>query len=240
MPKKVSAKKSSVKKSLSKKDNVVVDDVASSKNLEGDNNSKRKNNNFQIIGIVLGLIMLGVVLFFLKSQSVVDDEYAFYNGYFFDRHPQLDNVWLTNINLGSYEQRMEFRYHPLDLEHFSYDDDVNQYLFLSQLSDGSLYVSFSSDVLDKGSGYISLAGYDISRVLRSFLGFDVFVGAENFEDYEWVSCDDASIDNFVILFKEGEPRIESMPFCAIIYFDEPEDALKLSSLFLYKLFGVMN
>ncbi|MCC7574465.1 hypothetical protein KO361_02645 [Candidatus Woesearchaeota archaeon] len=195
--------------------------------------------SYLFVGLILFLVLL-LLIFSSKKEVVNSVDYEFYNGYEFSRHPQLENVWITNVMLGDVVQRFEFRYHPVDLEVFSYDSDANQYFFLTQLVDGQVYLSFSEEVLAKQSGYISLAGYELARILRGVHGVTVIVSAENLEEYSWVTCDDASVDDLVVEFRQGSPRIEASDFCISLYFDDVEDSLRMSSLLIYKLLGIMD
>ncbi len=192
----------------------------------------------------LVVVLLVFAFFYFGDDSEEDDIYEFYNGYYFskDPNPNLENVWYTNIRTGEGEQRISLRYHPLDLEHIPFDSDVNQYLYLTQLAEGNVSFALSKEALESGSGLVGLAAHDLIRILRVFFDFNVDVAADGLEDYDWVSCDDASVENFVLILEEGDIGVESEPFCARLSFDtaNPSEASKVSSLFLYKILGVMD
>ena len=64
----------------------------------------------------------------------------------------------------------------------------------------------------------------------------VKLDAEN----EWINCNNASINNLVVQMKIGEPRIEADDFCVKLYFKDAKDSLKISSLLIYNLLGIME
>jgi hypothetical protein len=237
----MSAKKSTKSKKRVKENNDVKDESNTSEK----SGEMRESSSFSfklsyLIVFVVVLALLVLLIFFLSSDDQTDS-YEVYNGYEFIRHPQFENVWITTVNVNGFEQPYEFRYHPLDLEVFEYDSDINQYLFLTQRVNGEVSLALSGEVLNMGSGYVGLAGYDLARILRTYHGLDVVVFAENLEEYDWITCDEADINNLVIEFRRGVAGIELVaPFCVVVSFEDPEDSLRLSSLMIYNLMGIMD
>ena len=244
----VSKKKVSkrVRKKKSGKDQGVSEDASS---LEGKDEREvipkkgvriRKSSLYVFFVVVLLVAALVFVWNLFESDDDVDAIYRFYNGYEFFRSDFSDEVWVTHVRLGDIDQRAEFRHHPLDLEGIPFDSDSNQYVFLSQLADARVFISWSKEIYEDQSVHLSLAGNDLARYFRSFFGFEVRVSVEDSDIYPWVSCDDADINNLVVKVKRGESRVEAEPFCVVLYVDDNRDATKVASLLLYNLFGIME
>lgn len=230
------------KNNKTKKNNTKKKEV---KNKKTTNKSKQQSsfNNIYVITFLV-ILVIALIILVVRSPDEEERDYSFYNGYVFEEHPQLKQFWVTYVRVDEGEQRFEARYHPIDLEEFYFNQEINQYFYLTQLAEGKVSLVLSGDVLKKESGYISLAGYELGRVLRAFFNYDVVVGlSEEFEgldEYPIITCEDASIDNLVVEFLHGETGIEFSPFCVSVYFDEPEDSLKMSYLMIYHLFGIMG
>lgn len=202
---------------------------------------QQKTTKIKKTHIIITIILLGIIaILLIQPTQEKTDEYQFYNGYEFTRSTENENVWKTNISIGQTETEVEFWHHPLNLENITYNTDINQYLYLAQISEAKATISYTKEVLEKQTGHLSMAGYDLSRILRSFLGFNVSVAAEDLEEYENITCEDATKNNFVLIFKQGELRAESKPYCAILYFDEPSDATKITSKLIYNVLGIME
>lgn len=213
-----------------------------------------KKNRYKTFLIIFLSFVFLVFLFVLlanykitnsvKPPVVNSNTYDFYNGFVFVEHPQIKNVWSTTIKIGSVEQVMEFRYHPLDLENYSFNSDINQYVFISQALDSDFFISFTPEALNSGSGHVSLTGYELARVFRTVLGFNVFIGVtesvDNLDDYEVISCENASNETLVLEIDKGDTGFVSEGYCIRLFFDEPEDSLKMASLLIYKLLGIME
>ena len=225
-------------KNVSKKVSSKTVKVSSKKDKSKDSGFKIKKTYFFVFLVAI-IVLLSVVIL-SPDRPVEEDVYRFYNGYEFiksDIHP---DVWTANIRFEDSDLLMEFWHHPLDLEDIPYDPFVNQYLFLSQRVDSRAFISWSEEVLSSEIPEAPRLGTDLARILRSFFGFEIVVSAENVEDRPWVTCEDADVDNFVFLIKKGSPRVESEPFCAILYINEDDKANKVSSLVIYHLFGIME
>ncbi len=238
---KKTGKKKESKKSSTKK-NVDKEQVDKEKNKEKVPEKSFKNKGLGIYVFIA--VLVGLTVFFILSisdpENDVSDDYEFYNNYEFFRSDFSDEVWVTHVRLGDIDQRAEFRHHPLDLEGIPFDSDSNQYVFLSQLADARVFISWSRELYDNQSAHLSLAGNDLARYFRSFFGFEVRVSVEDSDDYPWVSCVDADINNLVVKVKRGESRVEAEPFCVVLYVDDNRDATKVASLLLYNLFGIME
>lgn len=217
------------------------------------NNKENKKTSKNVIKIskkiityasiaVIAIIILLTLINSNKQDSndSPTNQYEFYNGYVFKELQGVENVWETTIKLGERDQRLEIRYHPLELEQYPYDNETNQYFYLTQRADGNVTISISDDIYYLSSNYITLASYDIARILRSFLGYNIQVSAEKDSEDGWIDCEDANINNLVVQMMIGEPRIEADNFCVKLYFEEPEDSLKISSLLIYNLLGIME
>lgn len=208
--------------------------------------SKKLSISRNILFFGLGILLLVVLFFWLRGSSdVVVKDYSVYNGYEFSQDPIIPGVWGTTVNLRGEERFLEFRGHPLDLEDYEFDPEVNQYFFLTQLGNGVVFIAFSEGVLETKSGYVSLAGYELARGLRNFMGFNVEVAKVDevvgLEDYPLVNCELANINELVFVLNIGEPGVRVIsPFCLELSFFEPETSVDLASLVTYKLLGVMD
>ena len=239
-----------VSKKKNKQSKKPTKDAKDAPNRKSDKKSEKENvKSFKIEKpFVFSLVIIGLLIvsvFFIWNYFVSEDEdddvdYRFYNGFEFTRSAMSDEVWLTNVRFGDSETRVEFRHHPLDLESIPFDNVSDQYFYLAQLAGGRAYISWSKDIYDNQSAHLSLAGYDLARYFRSFFGFEVRVSVEDSEDYVWVGCEDADIDNLVVKVRRGETRVETEPFCIVLYVDDNRDATKVASLLLYNLFGIME
>lgn len=211
---------------------------------------KRKNNNERNIskgdsnyffGAFVFLVLLFLFLYFNSDGSFDEPvDYTFYNDYEFKKVDGFENVWETSIRVGASEEKIKVRYHPLDLEDIPYDANATSLLYFAQKANSEVVISFSRDVLYIESGKITLAGYDLTRVLSYFFGFKINVSGEGLEDYDWIGCDMSSPEQVVVTLKKGPARIESSPFCVDLYFDTPDEAVQVSSLFIYNLLGIMR
>ncbi|MFP4568000.1 MAG: hypothetical protein ACLFN8_03575 [Candidatus Woesearchaeota archaeon] len=196
-----------------------------------------------IIALSTLILIIAIVLLIQipKQEQIIEgNTYEVYNGFEFRPISQADNIWETTVKIGTTDQRLEFRYHPLDLEKYTYNDEINQYFFITQMQQGKIIISYSDEINQIQSGHLSMAGYDLARILRSFLGYTVQVSIENNDEYTWFDCEDANPKNLVIKLMKGDPRIEANDFCIQIYFEEPQEAVQLVSLLNYNLLGVME
>lgn len=225
-------------KKVSKKASSNNSKVTSKKDKSDGSGFKIKKSYFFVF-LVAVIVLLSVIIL-SSNRPVEEDIYQFYNGYEFAKSDIHPDVWTTTVRFENSDLLMEFWHHPLDLENIPYEPFVNQYLFLSQRVDGRVFISWSEEVLSSEIPEAPRLGTDLARVLRSFFGFEIVVSAENVEDRPWVTCEDADIDNFVFLIKKGDTRVESEPFCAILYVNEDDKANKVSSLVIYHLFGIME
>lgn len=227
-------------KKVSKKTGKSSGKISKNSVAQKSSNSKLKVKKSYFFGLLFLVIILFSVIVFSPNKPPEEDVYRFYRGYEFVKSDLHQDLWTTIVKFEDSELKMEFWHHPLDLESIPYDTDVNQYLFLSQNSDGRAYISWSEDVLAEDNQELGRLGSDLARILRSFFGFEIVVSAENVEGRPWVTCEDANIDNFVFLIKKGDMRVEAEPFCAILYVDDVNKANLVSSVVIYHLFGILE
>lgn len=230
------------------KDETIINKKDDGQNKKQTN--KKSKNQIKINKKIITYILLGVIIIILLSTifksnennttNQQEEQYEVYNGYVFNEIEGVENVWETNIKVGDRDQRLEIRYHPLDLEHYPYNTDTDQYFYLTQRENGKVTISISNEINELSSNYINLASYDIARILRSFLGYTLEVSSEKDAENEWINCENASINNLVVQMKIGEPRIEADNFCVELYFEEPKESLKISSLLIYNLLGIIE
>ena len=201
---------------------------------------KETNITKPIIYVAIALIIILLTITIIISPDTEEKNYEVYNGYIFKKVDGFDNVWETEVKIGEVDERLELRYHPLDLEHIEFNEIISQYFYVSQLSNGQVTVSITKEIYSLESGRVSLAGFDLARVLRSYFGYQIKTSVEDSEEYEWITCEDATAENLVVMFKKGEKRIEAESFCVKLYFEDPDDSIKLVSLLLYNLLGIMG
>jgi hypothetical protein len=205
---------------------------------------KKKEINIKpiIYTIIILLIILLTITLIRSPDKEIEGEknYEFYNGYIFKKLPDFDNVWETEVKVNGVDERLELRYHPLDLENIEYNNTINQYFYLTQQANGHITISLTKEIYTIESGKVSLAGFDLARVLRSYFGYQIKTSVEDNEEYEWITCENATPQNLVIMFKKGETKIDAEPFCINLYFEDPNDSIKIVSLLLYNLLGIMN
>jgi len=238
----------------SKKDeklNSSSSEIKKAEDSEKKKTPEKKSNSWK--GYVVALIIVAVIavvaiILFSKNNVPVTpsaDSTAFtYNNYHFQKTSE--GYWSVGMSTAFGDQQVLFYYNPLQLENYSYQPVINNYLKAVQNNRGTVYISFRPEIMTKGNGGpAAIAGVEVAKISSKVLGLKTksaitaSIGDENFTTF---NCDNATSENFVVeigLANTTELRMDKK-YCVTILGSNVNDTIKLADLFAYKSTGIMK
>lgn len=190
----------------------------------------RKKSFFKDRKVLLGLaafiilIMVTSVLTLMFEKDNDNQQEIDYNGYKFAYDPQ--SGWATTIN----GQKVGFELLPTDVVNLSQNSFFGFGL-------GKTYVTFKPNEFSENS-------YEIGRIIAflTFSGRQSFPACSQEEgcgDLPVVSCSENSTENVIYIYIGNETKITSQGNCLKLE-ARPGDELKVMTLFVYKLLGIVR
>ncbi len=194
------------------------------------------------IGILVLLLIDGAAYQSWKNRATISQDR--YNGFDF---AQADGgLWVTRIQVREQPYDIPFYYHPRDLEDIIVrDHDAHRLLTVRNRTVEQVFVSVDPDA---GAKVAAIAGVEIARLTGSKYGLLNLptTGAltrpgNTTADYPVLTCKDATPQTVILQFEQDDAgnAIVRDGDCVILFYQTPDDAVRVADRFAYLILGIM-
>lgn len=176
-----------------------------------------------LAGLIIVLMVGSVLVMMFEGEKDNGNTFEF-NGHKFILDPQ--KGWITKVN----GQDVGFEFLPFEVNNLSRPSFFG-------LGLGKTYVTFNPSEFSDRS-------YEVSRLIAflTFTGRQAFAACTNetgCADLPVINCSQDTSDNIVYIYLGNETRIEQENGCLKLE-AKPGDELKVVSLFIYQLLGIIK
>ncbi len=211
------------------------------------NNSKKIESNktplFTMIIIFVAIVIISSSIMLFSDDE--DISYEKYNNFRFDRYGK---YWITSIARNGEAYDAIFYNHPLDVEHYPYDNNVTKLTLDKPHTD--LVISLTAET--NASAVTSAA--NIARITGKFFKLPtssaLYVPKElrsNYSDYNYtmIDCSEATELRPVIWIRVGENETKvhlhpEYPNCILIDSKWLNESDKIGDLYSYKILEIIR